>query len=136
MNKIQNDLSEWRNNLIRNFTKKYIDNQFTSDINKDEEKVLFVLIDNAVKNPSLCANVFHEDGVTVEDVNGAISDGPEDNCYELAKGMIDNGLANLIQEVNLGAEFQLDSLIADCFNNFEQETRNKMPSTLEQRGGN
>lgn len=136
VNKIQNDLSEWRNNLIRNFTKKYVDNQFTSDINKDEEKVLFVLIDNAVKNPSLCANVFHEEGLSVEDVNSAISDGPEDNCYELAKGMIDNGLANLIQEVNLGAEFQLDSLIADCFNNFNQETRNKMSTTLEQRGGN
>ena len=50
--------------------------------------------------------------------------------------MIDNGLENLIKEVNLGAEFLLDSLIADCFNNIEQETRNKMPSTLEQRGGN
>ncbi len=35
---------------------------------------------------------------------------------------------NLIKEVNLGAEFQLDSLIADCFNNFEQETCNKMPA--------
>ena len=138
VNKIQNDLSEWRNNLIRNFTQKIIDNQFInpSDINEDEEKVLFVLIDNAVRNPSLCANVFHEEGLTVEDVNSAISDGPEDNCYKLAKRMIDNGLENLIKEVNLGAEFLLDSLIADCFNNIEQETRNKMPSTLEPRGGN
>lgn len=122
--KIREDLTEWRNSKICEFSKKLVlqSSQNLSKSTDEEGKVFYDLIRHIIGNSSIYTKVFQGNILTVKDIQTAIPDFFKKGNHEnLAKNLIYIGIEMVIKEIYLGAEKKIYAIVSDCFKGAEQK---------------
>lgn len=122
--KMLNDLTEWRNDVIRTFAKKLVlqRSQYTTANTDTDEKILFDITRHIITNSSIFAKIFQEETLSVEDIQAAITSRPEEreNIKDMAQWFINQGINAIAKKVHFELDDEIDSVISKYF----KETKN------------
>ena len=107
------DLAEWRNDVIRTFAKKLVQQraQYTTANTDTDEKILFDITRHIITNSSIFEKIFQEETLSVEDIQAAITSRPEEreNIKDMAQWFINQGINAIAKKVHF--ELVLQSCI-------------------------
>ena len=118
------DLTEWRNDVIRTFAKKLVQQRarYTTANTDTDEKILFDITRHIITNSSIFAKIFQEETLSVEDIQAAITSRPEEreNIKDMAQWLINQGINAIAKKVHFELDDEIDSVISKYF----KETKN------------
>lgn len=122
--KMLNDLAEWRNGVIRTFTKKLVQQrtQYTTVNADNDEKILFDITRHIITNSSIFEKIFQEETLSVEDIQAAITYRlkEKENIKDMAQWLINQGINAIAKKVHFELDDEIDSVISKYF----KETKN------------
>ena len=122
--KMLNDLTEWRNDVIRTFAKKLVlqRSQYTTANSDNDEKILFDITRHIITNSSIFAKISQQETLSVEDIQAAITYLPKEkeNIKDMAQWLVNQGINAIAKKVHFELDDEMDSVISKYF----KETKN------------